>query len=194
MYLVNRIVFVGLCMLFFNQAVAQKRDVNPTALEIGVHAAGDETLFFGANAKYILPLSQKRHYPTLGLALTMSFDLKGESESGAYLKNDVDMRIIPAIHPGYSLNFNKLQLNFEFTVGASFAITKGTLVNEKIGFERDYRNAEILWHYGLAFSPKYRLSKEHQIGLNTFLPLVPDKTWSGYLFGIGWTKTFINNK
>lgn len=181
-------------MASFNHAFAQNQSepVNHNALEMGIHVAGDETLFYGANAKYLMPLSQKKHHPTLSLSMTAYFDLKGESEAGAYLKKDVDMRIIPALHLGYSLNLKKVQLNFEIPVGTSIAITKGTLINERMGFDRVYSNTEFLWHYGLAFSPKYRLNKENQIGLNVFLPLVPDKAWSGYLFGIGWTKTFAN--
>lgn len=95
----------------------------------------------------------------------------------------MDMRIIPAVHLGYSLNFKKLQLNFEVPVGTSIALTKGTLLNERMGFKRNYSNTELFWHYGLAFSPKYRLNKNNQIGLYGFLPLVSDKASSGYLYG-----------
>ena len=118
-------------------------------------------------------------------------DRKGESESLAYLKKAIDMRIIPAVHLGYSLNFKNLQLNFEVPIGTSIALTKGTLVNERVAFKRDYSNTELFWHYGIAFSPKYRLNKANQIGLYGFLPLVPDKASSGYLYGIGWTKSLI---
>ena len=195
MYSAIRFSIISICVLFFaHAALAQHERTNNNALELGLNVAGDETLFYGANGKYIMQLSQKKHHFTLGLALTAYFDLKGESESAAYLKNDVDMRIIPAVHLGYALNFKNLQLNFELPVGTSIAITKGTLVNERVGFERSYSNTEILWHYGLAFSPKYRLSQRNQLGLYAFLPLVPDKAWSGYLFGIGWTKTLINNE
>lgn len=44
---------------------------------------------------------------------------------------------------------------FEVPVGTSIAITKGTLINERVGFKRDYSNTELFWHYSLAFSPKY---------------------------------------
>ena len=193
MYLKSRIIIVSLCVLFCEQAFAQNEGVNHHSLETGLLVAGAETLFYGANCKYIMPLSQKKHYPTFGINLSMYFDVKGESESGAYLKNDVDMRIIPAVQLGYALNFKRLQLNFELPVDSSVAITKGTLINERVDFERSYSNTEFLWHYGLAFSPKYRLNKTNQIGLHAFLPLVPDKAWSGYQYGIGWTKTFANN-
>ena len=191
MYLIIRLCFVCLCMWSSLQAFAQEKK-NPNSFEADVLLAGDETIFYGANAKYLMPLAQKKHYPVFGLSLTVYADLKGESEKGAYLKNDVDLRIIPAINLGYSLNFHKVQLNFEVPVGTSIAVTSGTLVNERIGFEQDYRNAEFLWHYGLAFSPKYRLNSRHQIGLHGFMPLVQDKAASGYQFGIGWTKAIGN--
>lgn len=183
-------MLASLCLLALGQAFAQNERVNHNSLEAGILVAGAESLFYGASGKYIVPLSQKKHYPSLGLSLTMYFDLKGESEPGAYLKNDVDMRTIPALHLGYAFNFDRVQLNFELPVGASIALTKGTLMNERIGFERDFSNTEFLWHYGLTFSPKYRLNHENQIGLFGFLPLVPDKAWSAYQLGIGWTKTF----
>jgi hypothetical protein len=191
MYSAIKIIMVSLCILSFEHAFAQSERSNNNSIETGIHVAGDETLFYGANSKFIMPLSQKKHYPTLAHSLTISLDRKGESESRAYLKKAVDMRIMPALHLGYSLNFKNLQLNFEVPVGTSIAITKGTLINERVGFERDYSNTELFWHYGLAFSPKYRLNKANQIGLYGFLPLVPDKTSSGYLYGIGWTKSLI---
>lgn len=196
MYLAIRIGILNLLMApcFYNPVFAQDGGINQNSLELGIYVAGDETIFYGVNAKFIIPITQKKHYPTLGFSLTTYFDLKGESESGAYLKNDVDMRIIPALNPGYSFNFKRVQLNFELPVGASIVITKGSLINERIGFSRDYSNTELLWHYGAAFSPKYRLNKRNQIGFNIFLPLVQDKAISGYLFGIGWAKTFAIHK
>ena len=191
MYLAIRIIMVSLCVFSYEYAFAQSERINNNSIEMGLHVAGDETLFYGANGKLIMPLSQKKHYPTLALSLTISLDRKGESESLAYLKRAVDMRIIPALHLGYSLNFKNLQLNFEVPVGTSIALTKGTLVNERVAFKRDYSNTELFWHYGIAFSPKYRLNKANQIGLYGFLPLVPDKASSGYLYGIGWTKSLI---
>lgn len=192
MYLGIRISIINLLMsmYLYNPVFAQDGALNRNSLELGILVAGDETIFYGANTKFIVPLSQKRHYPTLSFSLTTYFDLKGESESGAYLKNDVDMRIIPAVNPGYSFNFRRVQLNLELSVGASVAITKGSLINERIGFSRDYSKTALLWHYGMAFSPKYRLNKRNQVGLNGFLPLVQDKARTGYLFGVGWTKTF----
>lgn len=191
MYLIIRISITCLYLLFFDHAFAQQnKPSNPNSLEVGIHIAGDETLFYGVNGKFNIPLSQKKHHPILGLSMTLYADWKGESEPGAYLQNDTDTRIIPAVHFGYSLNFEKVQLNTELASGSSIAITKGTLVNERIGFERDYANTAFLWHYGLAFSPKYRINEKNLIGLYAFLPLVPDKAWSGYLFGLGWTKAF----
>ncbi|GHC60918.1 hypothetical protein [Ulvibacter litoralis] len=167
--------------------------VNNNSLELGVLGAGDEALYYGGYGKYNIPLSQNKHYFTLGLAISSYFDFKGESEPEAYLKNDIDMRILPTINIGYSLNFKKIQLNFEVPLGLSFAVTKGTLVNEKIGFERDFSNNETFFNYGFSFSPKYKFNNSNSIGLYSFLPLINDKAQSGYQIGIGWTKTFVNN-
>lgn len=191
MYLTIRISIISLCMFFFGHASAQNEGTNNSSIEIGVNVAGYETLFYGGYAKFIKPLSQNKHHFTMGISMTTYLDLKGESESGAYLRNDIDMRLIPAVHFGYSLNFNRLQLNLELPVGSSIAVTKGTLVNDKIGFKRNYSNKEIFWHYGIGFSPKYRLNNKNQIGLYGFLPLVQDKARSGYIIGIGWTKKII---
>lgn len=180
-------LFLVLCTLALNNLYAQKENKNSNSVEIGFIVAGDETVYYGGYGKFTVPLSQKKHYITLGASLTSYFDFKGESTSEAYLKNDVDMRILPNIIAGYSLNFNKFQLCFEIPVGMSIAITKGTLVNEKIGFERNYSNEEVLFNYGIAFSPKYRINNTNQIGLYGFLPLIQDKAQSGYQFGINWT-------
>ena len=174
-------------------ASAQDTTTNNKSIEFGFIVAGNEALYYGGYGKFSMPLSQKKHYFTLGASLTSYFDFKGESTSEAYLKNDVDMRILPNLIAGYSLNFNKFEFNFEIPIGLSIAITKGTLVNEKIGFERDYSNNEVFFNYGLAFTPKYRINEKNLIGLYAFLPLIEDKAQSGYQFGISWT-TFIMNK
>ncbi|MFL1896633.1 hypothetical protein ACJRPK_13080 [Aquimarina sp. 2-A2] len=166
---------------------------NNSSLELGILAAGYEAFYYGGYGKYNIPISQNKHHFTLGFSVIAYFDFKGESEPEAYLKNDIDMRLLPSINIGYSLNFNKIQLNFEVPVGLNFAITKGTLVNEKIGFERDFSNNETFFNYGLSFSPKYKLNSSNSIGLYSFLPLVMDKAQSGYQIGIGWTKTFADN-
>jgi len=186
-------IFLVLCTLALNNLYAQKEIRNSNSVEIGFIVAGNEAIYYGGYGKFTMPLTQKTHYFTLGASLTSYFDLKGESTSEAYLKNDVDMRILPNLIAGFSLNFNKFQINFEIPVGMSIAITKGTLVNEKIGFERDYSNKEIFFNYGIGFSPKYRINKTNQIGLYAFLPLVQDKAQSGYQFGINWTMIFGKN-
>lgn len=190
MYLVIKIGVVAFFMMMFNHAIAQNDQVRNNSLEVGLNVAGDETLFYGFNGKYIRSLSKRKHHPTIAFCLTTYFDFKGESESIAYLKNAVDMRIIPAIHLGYAFNFNRFQFNFEVPVGTSVAITRGTLINERVAFKRDYSYSDVLWHYGVAVSPKFMLNSRNQVGLNVFLPLVPDKAASGYLFGIGWTRSF----
>jgi hypothetical protein len=184
---IKTVVIIGL--LFINNMLyAQK--TNNNSLELGVVGAGDESLYYGGYGKYIVPLSNRTNHFTLSFALTAYFDFKGESEPDAYLVNDIDMRILPTVNIGYSLNFNKVQLNFEVPIGVSFARTKGTLVNKRIGFERDYSNNEAFFTYGLSFSPKYKINNSNSIGLMGFLPLISDKAQSGYQVGIGWTKTF----
>ena len=178
-------------ILTLNNVYAQKENHN--SIEFGLIAAGDETLFYGGYGKFTMPLSQKKHYFTLGASLTSYFDFKGESTSESYLKNDVDMRILPNLVVGYALNFKKFQLNFEIPVGMSIAFTKGTLVNKKIGFERQYSNKEIFFNYGFALVPKYKINKKNLIGMYGFLPLVSDKAQSGYQFRVNWTMIFGKN-
>ena len=184
------ITIIGLLSIS-NTLYAQK--TNNNSLEVGVLGAGDESLYYGGYSKFIVPLSDKTNHFTISFALTAYFDFKGESEPDAYLVDDIDMRLIPTVNFGYSLNFNKVQLNFEVPVGLSYAHTKGTLVNERIGFERDYSNNEVFFNYGFSFSPKYKINNSNSIGLTTFLPFIKDKAQSGYQIGIGWTTTFANN-
>ncbi|CAZ97406.1 hypothetical protein Q4603_20575 [Zobellia galactanivorans] len=190
MYLVIRRI-MALCLLTVVSTL-YSQNTNNGSLEFGALVAGDEALYYGGYGKYNIPLSQNKHHFTLGFSMVAYFDFKGESEPEAYLKNDIDMRLIPTANIGYSLNFKRIQLNFEVPIGLSMAITKGTLVNEKIGFERDFYNQEIFFNYGLSFSPKYKLNRSNSIGLYSFLPLIEDKTQSGYQIGIEWTKTFAN--
>lgn len=191
MYSQNKtIIFSLLVLTGFTIYGQNEKKRNNNSVEIGFNLAGKETVFYGIYSKYSIPLSQRRHHPTMSLTLMIYNDFKGESTSEAYLINDIDMRIIPSLNLGYSVNFKKIQLNLEAQIGSSIAITQGTLVNQKIGFERDYSYKEVFWHYGLSFSPKYRINKLNQIGIFTFVPLVIDKAQSGYQLGIGCTKTF----
>lgn len=191
MYSVIRIITIIGLLSISNILYAQK--INNNSLEVGVLGAGDESIYYGGYSKFIVPLSNKTNHFTISFTLTAYFDFKGESEPDAYLVDDIDMRLIPTVNFGYSLNFNKVQLNFEVPVGLSYAHTKGTLVNERIGFERDYSNNEVFFNYGFSFSPKYKINNSNSIGLTTFLPFIKDKAQSGYQIGIGWTKTFANN-
>jgi hypothetical protein len=179
-----------LCILALNNLYAQEEIQNSNSIEIGFLAAGNEAIYYGGYIKFTKPLSQTKHYFTLGASLSSYFDFKGESTNEAYLKNDVDMRVLPNLVGGYSLNFKKFQLNLEIPIGLSIAITKGTLVNEKIGFEREYSNEEIFFSYGIALAPKYKLNEKNLVGLYGFLPLVSDKAQSGYQFGVNWTMIF----
>ena len=190
MYSIIRIITTIGLLFISNTLLAQK--TNNNSLETGVLAAGNEALYYGGYSKFILPLSNKTNHFTISFSLTAYFDFKGESEPDAYLKNDIDMRLIPTVNIGYALNFNKIQLNFEIPIGLSYAHTKGTLINERIGFERDYHNNEVFFNYGFSLSPKYKINNSNSIGITTFLPLIKDKAQSGYQIGIGWTKTFAN--
>lgn len=193
MYLAIRKSAIVICIILYcNTIFSQSERIKNNSIEIGLLVAGDEAIYYGVYSKYSLPLSQTRHHFTLGLSFIAYFDFKGESEPLAYLKNDIDMRLLPSISLGYSLNFNRIQLNFEVPVGASIAITKGTLVNERTGFERKYSNKEVFLNYGVLFAPKYKINNTNSIGVYGFFPLVDDKAQSGYQLGIGWTKSFAN--
>lgn len=193
MYLVIKKSIIVICIIFYcNTIFCQNKSINNNSVEVGLIVAGDEAIYYGAYGKYSMPLSQNKHHFTLGFSLTAYFDFKGESEPMAYLKNDIDMRLLPSIGLGYSLNFNRFQFNFEIPVGASIAITKGILVNERAGFEREYSNKEVFLNYGVLFAPKYKIDNSTSIGVYGFLPLLDDKAQSGYQIGIGWTKSFTN--
>jgi hypothetical protein len=194
MYFQIRNVFTVLLIFHVAFVSAQDTVVNKNTLEAGLNIAGEEALFYGAYCKFIIPLSHKKHYFTAGASITSYFDFKGESTDQAYLKNDIDMRVIPCLFLGYSLNFKKIQVNLEAPVGVSIAVTKGTLVNEKIGFERNFYNKEVFLNYGIAITPKYKVNSDNYVGVYAFLPLIQDKAQSGYQFGIGWTITFTDKK
>lgn len=191
MYLKIRITIVFVLVLY--KIHAQHALHNNKSIETNFIVAGSETLFYGVSGKYIMPLSQNKHYFYIAPSIVTYFDFKGESTSDAYLKHDVDTRIVPTINPGFAINFRKLQVNFEVPLGASIAITKGTLVNDRLGFEQDYSTTEIFLNYGVLVAPKFRLNSLNQIGLHAFLPLIQDKAQSGYQFGVGWSRTFANN-
>lgn len=194
MYYQIRNIFTVLLIFHSAFISAQDTGVNKNAFEAGLNIAGDETLFYGAYCKFIIPLSQKKHHFTTGASLTSYFDFKGESTDQAYLKNDIDMRVIPCLFLGYSLNFKKIQVNLEAPLGFSFALTKGTLVNERIGFEKDFYNKEVFLNYGIVINPKYKMNNDNYFGVYAFLPLIEDKAQSGYQFGFGWTITFANKR
>ena len=174
--------------LFITSMAYAQDATNKKTIDLGLNFAGDETIFYGGYGKFSIPLSQKKHHFITGVSLTTYFDFKGESTGESYLVDDIDMRIIPSIYLGYSFKFKKIKLNFEIPIGTSLAITKGTLVNEKIGFERDFSNKEIFLSYGVVINPKYKLNNKNYIGLYAFVPLIEDRAQSGYQFGIGWTK------
>jgi|GEM_PF-1268229 len=159
----------------------------PHNLHIGANIGGAEALYYGIQLKYGIPLMKTRHHLTALFSLTSYFNLRGEATEGSYLKNDVDMRLIPAMGLGYVLTFKKVRLMFEVPVGTSIAITKGILVNDRIGFERPYSNTDMLLHFGLGFSAKYRVKPRHMLGIYGFMPILKDRAWSPPFGGIGWT-------
>lgn len=189
----TKFIIALLHLLILTQVIAQNKSNTNKSIETGFLVAGDETIFYGSFVKYNIPLSQNRNFFYVAPTLTAYFDFKGESTGQAYLKNALDMRILLTINPGFSLNSGKFQLNLEVPLGISVAITKGTLVNEKIGFQQDYSNREIFFNFGVQLSPKFRVNQKNLIGLSAFLPLIKDKAQSGYQLGLGWTRN-IDNK
>lgn len=189
----TKFIITLLHLLILTEVIAQKELNSNKSIEAGFLVGGDETLYYGSYVKYHIPLSYNKNFFYIAPTITAYFDFKGESTSQAYLKNALDMRILLTINPGYSLNSGKFQINLEVPLGISVAITKGTLVNEKIGFQQDYSNREIFFNYGLQLSPKFRVDQKNLIGLSAFLPLVKDKAQSGYQLGLGWTRNFGKN-
>lgn len=186
-----RINITLLFMLFglmFSKAVAQQEQQHWSSLEVGAIVAGDETLFYGGYGKFTKPFSQRKHHFFGGCALTAYADFSGESASEAYLRKDFDARILPSLSIGYTMNFNRFQISAEVPVGASFAITKGTLVNEKYDFEQPYSNKEVFFNTGIIVSPKFSVNDRNRIGLHSFLPLVRDRAQSGFQVGVSWTR------
>lgn len=186
---ITRFFKVLLLLCIANTTFTQEIQQNNSEFEGGIAIAGAEAFYYGFYSKYNIALSQTKHYFKTGIGLTTYFDFKGESTSQAYLKNDVDMRIIPYFYVGYNFSFDRFDIAFELPLGTSIAVTKGTLVNERIGFERTYSNTEYLWHYGIGLSTKYKIRDNNKIGLYGFLPLIKDFAWSSPLVGIGWTRT-----
>lgn len=188
----TKIIITLLHFLILTEIIAQNKSNTNKSIEAGFLVAGNETIFYGSYVKYNIPLSYNKNFFYIAPTITAYFDFKGESTSQAYLKNALDMRILLTNNPGYSFNSGKFQINLEVPIGISVAITKGTLVNEKIDFREDYSNREIFFNYGLQLSPKFRVDQKNQIGLSAFLPLFKDKAQSGYQLGLSWTRNIEN--
>ena len=186
-YLIIRNIGTVLFLYLANINFAQETRQNFNEFEVGGAIAGAEAFYYGMYSRYNIALTQNKHYFKAGVGLTAYFDFKGESTSQAKLKNDVDVRIIPHFYLGYNFNIKRFDIALELPIGTSIAITKGTLVNDRIGFERTYSSTEYLWHYGIGLSTKYRIKVANKIGLNLFLPLVKDYAWSSPMVGVGWT-------
>lgn len=190
MYLIIRNVLTLMFLCLLNASFAQEQEVrqNGDEFEIGGIVADGEAFYYGVYSKYDIAITQSKHYLKAGIGLTMYFDFKGETTSQVKLKDDVDMRIISYFYIGYNFTFNRFNVSLELPIGTSIAITEGTLVNERIGFEQSYSNTEYFWHYGVALSTKYGINDKNKIGLYGSLPLVKDIAWSSPMIGIGWTR------
>ncbi|MEM8523386.1 MAG: hypothetical protein AAGG68_02025 [Bacteroidota bacterium] len=185
MYSITRLITVSLFSLF---AMLAKGQNNAPEFETGIAAAGSEAFYLGGYSKYRTPISQGKNYFSFGIGMTYYFDFKGESYEKSYLKNDVDVRLIPNVFIAYDVNVKDFNFAIEVPIGASIAITKGTLVNERVNFERSYSNTEILPYFGLGLSARYRLNDYNKIGLYGFLDILKDNAWSPPMTGIGWTR------
>lgn len=192
MYLIHRILFV-VCFFLASSSYGQDGQRNFNELEIGVVAAGAEAAYYGAYSKVNYNFSDKSNYFYAGIGLTIYADFRGEIAEQSKLENDVDMRIIPNVYLGYNVSWNKFDFGIEMPIGTSIAITRGKLVNTRVGFEREYSNSEFLLHYGLGFSVKYQLPSDNKIGIYTFQPILKDGAWSPPTYGLSWTNLLDSN-
>lgn len=198
MYSIIRVFVLLSLWLTFSLARAQSYELSPptagNSLEIGILNAYGEAEYVGLYAKFSKPLTHGKHYLSVGAAFTTYFDFVGESGVNSRLQKDVDARFIPAIFLAGQVNFGRFSGSLETHLGSSIAHTRGTLVNNNIGFTGSYRNTEIFWHYGLGSSLKYMVKKGHSLGIYGFLPMVKDVAWSLPTIGIGWTRAWPNKK
>lgn len=181
----NQITLLFL-ILFSSHSFGQSIEQGISEFEAGLAVAGAEAFYCGVYSKYHVRITKSKHSLKAGIGLNAYFDFAGESEAQAYLENDVDMRMIPHIFIGYELTFRRFGISVELPVGTSIAITKGKLINERIGFERRYSNTEYFWHHGLEASVKYRLNDRNKIGLRAYMPTVKDYAQTSPMLGLGW--------
>lgn len=193
MFLIKSFLAVILCCLITSYTIGQSIEKKPTELEFGFAFAGAEAAYIGVYSKVNFPLSHSKKYFYAGFGLNIYADFIGEIEPESNLKNDIDMRIIPNIFIAHNTTGKKFDISVEVPIGVSIAITKGTLINTKVGFEREYSNTEYLWHYGLATSIKYKVSAKSKIGFYLFSSLVIDKAWSPPMIGLSWIKNLGSN-
>lgn len=186
MYSITKRAFIGgLLLLTFQRGYSQDTLRWRTSVEIGGAIASAEATYYGFYAKYKKVFLNNRISPVAGLGLTSYADFKGESTEQAYLKDDLDMRVISFFYAGGQLRYGRLLSSLEFPLGVSWARTKGTFVNERIGFTRDYSNNDLLWHFGISVSCQYQFDNKFSIGINSFLPLTQDVAWSPPMLGVG---------
>ncbi|MCH2043411.1 MAG: hypothetical protein MK212_04670 [Saprospiraceae bacterium] len=168
--------------------LAQSNNKIGLELDLGAVAGQGEVFYYGANTRVNASFRQwENHYPTIGIGVQIYANFTGEIDAQTQLQDDVDMRIIPALYLGYGIRFSKFNLKLEIPVGVTFAITKGKLINEKIGFERSFSHSTVLPHVGGAFHLQYQLHPKHRIGLFGFYPFTKDMAWSVPLGGLYWS-------
>ncbi|MEN0049329.1 MAG: hypothetical protein AAF806_19875 [Bacteroidota bacterium] len=177
-----------LCLVFLFFALYANGQNSAPEFETGIAIAGSEAFYLGGYSKYRAPISEGKNYFSFSIGLTYYFDFRGESYEKSYLKKDVDMRLIPNVFIAYDVNLKDFNFAIEVPIGASIAIARGTLVNERVGFERDYKNVDFLPHFGIGLSARYRLNASNKIGLYGFMDILKDDAWSPPMTGIGWTR------
>jgi len=190
LFLTSRLSIIFIFCLSANLLLGQDEMKKPIELELGIAGAGAEAGYLGLYSKVNYPLSHSKKYFYGGFGLTIYADFIGEIEARSKLRNDVDMRIIPNLFIAHNTTMKNFDVSVEIPIGISLAITKGTLVNTNVNFEREYSNTEVLWHYGLASSIKYKVSNKSKIGFYLFSSLVIDKAWSPPMIGLSWVKNF----
>lgn len=190
MYSTRRLSIAIFLFLLANSILGQEQNKKPIELELGIAGAGAEAGYLGLYSKVNYPLSHSKKYFYCGIGLNIYADFIGEIEARSRLRNDIDMRMIPNLFIAYNNSKKNFDVSVEIPIGISIAITKGTLVNTNVNFERAYSNTEILWHYGLATSIKYKVSDKSKIGFYLFSSLVIDKAWSPPMIGLSWVKNF----
>lgn len=183
-----RYICLILSLTFSLNLSAQSNNKIGLELDLGAVAGQGEVFYYGANTRVNATFRQwGNHYPTIGIGVQVYANFTGEIDAQTQLQNDVDMRIIPALYLGYGIIFNKFNIKFEIPVGVNITVTKGKLINEKIGFERNFNHSTVLPHVGAALHLQYQLHPKHRLGVFGFYPFTKDLAWSVPLGGLYWS-------